>query len=31
DYGFRVEYEHVFSSSTDNQGDMNMVRLSNEF
>lgn len=23
DYGFRVDYEHVFTSSTDNLGDMN--------
>ena len=27
DYGFRVDYEHVFTSSTDNLGDMNLVRL----
>ncbi len=24
DYGFRVDYEHVFTSSTDNLGDMNL-------
>ncbi|WP_130833969.1 porin [[Erwinia] mediterraneensis] len=31
DYGFRVDYEHVFTSSTDNQGDMNVVRLRYDF
>lgn len=27
DYGFSMQYEHVFTSSTDDQGDMNLVRL----
>ena len=31
DYGFRVDYEHVFTSSTDNQGDMNLVRFRYDF
>lgn len=31
DYGFRVDYEHVFTSSTDDQGDMNVVRLRYDF
>ena len=31
DYGFRVDYEHVFTSSTDDQGDMNLVRLRYDF
>ncbi|NDJ58592.1 porin [Enterobacteriaceae bacterium 4M9] len=31
DYGFRVDYEHVFTSSTDKQGDMNLVRLRYDF
>ena len=31
DYGFRVDYEHVFTSSTDNLGDMNLVRLRYDF
>lgn len=31
DYGFRVDYEHVFTSSTDNLGDMNLVRLRCDF
>lgn len=31
DYGFRVDYEHVFTSSTDNLGDMNVVRLRYDF
>lgn len=31
DYGFRVDYEHVFTSSTDNLGDMNTVRLRYDF
>jgi len=31
DYGSRVDYEHVFTSSTDNQGDMNLVRLRYDF
>jgi len=31
DYGFRVDYEHVFTSSTDKQGDMNVVRLRYDF
>ncbi|MBJ3814607.1 porin [Shimwellia pseudoproteus] len=31
DYGFRVDYEHVFTSSTDDQGDMNVVRVRYDF
>ncbi|EAQ9805094.1 porin [Salmonella enterica] len=31
DYGFRVDYEHVFTSSTDRLGDMNLVRLRYDF
>jgi predicted porin len=31
DYGFSVQYEHVFTSSTDDQGDMNLVRLRYDF
>lgn len=31
DYGFRVDYEHVFSSTTDDRGDMNMIRLRYDF
>ncbi len=31
DYGFRVDYEHVFTSSTDNKSDMNIVRLRYDF
>ncbi|EBW6364106.1 porin [Salmonella enterica subsp. enterica serovar Oranienburg] len=31
DYGFRIDYEHVFTSSTDNLGDMNLVRLRYDF
>ncbi|KQN64453.1 MULTISPECIES: porin [unclassified Erwinia] len=31
DYGFRVDYEHVFTSSTDKLGDMNLVRLRYDF
>lgn len=31
DYGFRVDYEHVFTSSSDNEGDMNLVRLRYDF
>lgn len=32
DYGFRVDYEHVFTSSTDKTlGDMNLVRLRYDF
>ncbi|KEA52136.1 membrane protein [Mangrovibacter sp. MFB070] len=32
DYGFRVDYEHVFTSSTDKTlGDMNVVRLRYDF
>lgn len=31
DYGFQVDYEHVFTSSTDNLGDMNLVRLRYDF
>ncbi|PDO87762.1 porin [Kosakonia sacchari] len=31
DYGFRVDYEHVFTSSTDDLGDMNIVRLRYDF
>ncbi|MEA7592383.1 hypothetical protein ONR49_26385, partial [Salmonella enterica subsp. enterica serovar Virginia] len=27
----RVDYEHVFTSSTDNLGDMNLVRLRYDF
>ena len=30
-YGFRVDYEHVFTSSTDDLGDMNLVRLRYDF
>lgn len=30
-YGFRVDYEHVFTSSTDNIGDINLVRLRYDF
>ena len=28
---FRVDYEHVFTPSTDNLGDMNLVRLRYDF
>ncbi|AUX95371.1 porin [Mixta gaviniae] len=31
DYGFRIDYEHVFTSSTDDLGDMNLVRLRYDF
>ena len=31
DYGFRVDYEHVFTASTDNLGEMNLVRLRYDF
>ncbi len=31
DYGFRVDYEHVFTSTTDDRGDMNLVRLRYDF
>lgn len=31
DYGFSVQYEHVFTSSTDNGGDVNLVRLRYDF
>lgn len=31
DYGFRVDYEHVLTSSTDKPGDMNLVRLRYDF
>ena len=31
DYGFQVDYEHVFTSSTDHLGDMNLVRLRYDF
>lgn len=31
DYGFRLDYEHVFTSSTDKQGDMNLVRVRYDF
>ncbi|MFK8260527.1 porin [Erwinia sp. AnSW2-5] len=31
DYGFRIDYEHVFTSSTDDLGDMNVVRLRYDF
>ncbi|APG19515.1 hypothetical protein Y71_05240 [Kosakonia radicincitans DSM 16656] len=31
DYGFRVDYEHVFTSSSDNLSDMNIVRLRYDF
>jgi len=27
DYGFRVDFEHVFTNSTDHIGDINLVRL----
>lgn len=30
-YGFSVDYEHMFTSSTDRQGDVNLVRLSYDF
>ncbi len=30
-YGFRVDVEHVFTSSTDKQGDTNLVRLRYDF
>ncbi|MBT0728507.1 porin [Rosenbergiella australiborealis] len=30
-YGFRVDYEHVFTSTTDKQGDLNLVRLRYDF
>ena len=30
-YGFRVDYEHVFASTTDKEGDMNLVRLRYDF
>lgn len=30
-YGFSVDYEHMFTSSTDRLGDVNMVRLSYDF
>ncbi len=31
DYGFRVDYEHVLTSSIDKLGDMNLVRLRYDF
>ncbi|HFE7524739.1 TPA: porin [Salmonella enterica subsp. enterica serovar Newport] len=31
DYGFRIDYEHVLTSSTDKLGDMNLVRLRYDF
>ena len=31
DYGFRVDVEHVLTSSTDNLGDMTVVRLRYDF
>lgn len=31
DYGFSVQYEHVFTSSTDHQGDANLVRVVYDF
>ncbi|AIX74894.1 membrane protein [Pantoea sp. PSNIH2] len=31
DYGFRIDYEHVFTSSSDDLGDMNLVRLRYDF
>jgi hypothetical protein len=31
DYGFRVDVEHVLTSSTDNLGDMTLVRLRYDF
>ncbi|OON40380.1 hypothetical protein BTJ39_08170 [Izhakiella australiensis] len=31
DYGFRLDYEHVFTSSTDDLGDMNLIRLRYDF
>src|SRR5471030_373875 len=30
-YGFRVDYEHVFTSTTDDRGDMNLIRLRYDF
>ncbi|MBF6949454.1 porin, partial [Acinetobacter baumannii] len=30
-YGFRVDYEHVFASTTDKEGDMNLVRFRYDF
>ncbi|MBJ9999595.1 porin [Erwinia sp. S38] len=30
-WGFSVDYEHMFTSSTDRQGDVNFVRLSYDF
>ncbi|CAK9883882.1 MAG: hypothetical protein XXXJIFNMEKO3_00256 [Candidatus Erwinia impunctatus] len=30
-HGFRVDYEHVFTSTTDKLGDMNLVRLRYDF
>ncbi|WP_312392991.1 porin [Mixta calida] len=31
DYGFRIDYEHVFTSSSDDLADMNLVRLRYDF
>ncbi|WP_368900141.1 porin [Mixta calida] len=31
DYSFRIDYEHVFTSSSDDLGDMNLVRLRYDF
>lgn len=31
EYGFRVDYEHVFTSTTDDRGDMNLVRFWYDF
>lgn len=31
DYGFSVQYEHVFTSSTNDDGDMNLVRVRYDF
>ncbi|UQY44817.1 porin [Mixta hanseatica] len=31
EYGFRIDYEHVFTSSSDDLGDMNLVRLRYDF
>lgn len=30
-YGFKVDYEHVFSTATDDGGDMNLVRVTYDF
>lgn len=31
DYGFKIDLEHTFSNTTDDQGDVNLVRLSYDF